>query len=812
MAVVGELMVAILGTNVGLTSALAKSEAELKGFSAAATSHGNAASNALNAVGVAGAAVAVGVAAYLGEAVHSAIGFQDALAQVGLTAHLSGDALDTLGGAVEQASVGTTSSSVTMVRALIPVAGELERITGGALTARDAINVLTAAESLHVTTGLALDASLKAIADTLLVYHLQTDSAASVASLLFDAQAQLGLGVDTVAGALQRLQPRIAGSGVDLLTMLAITREIEPTLGTSQRAIQRLGSVLADFITPSATAQATLASLHVSLTDANGAFIGIGPALDRIRTALAGVQDPLERNADLTALFGANAQLAGVLLAGGSAGLEANRTALTAQGTAAAAAAQRNADLHQRFLIAQATVATLTDAIGSALLPALTSVANAVLPIINTIGQWVTLNPQLASQILLVGGALGAFLFVLANVGPAIALLNLPLLALVGGVALLATAWVNNWNGMRDTVSGVVGTIGGIIGTLVAAFQGIVGAIMDPGHAVSQLRDVFGAASPQIAAVITTIRSIVVTAFTFLSQNVIPALGQAFNWIATNVLPPLGQAFGAVAGWVRDNWPLISSIANQVGGAVRTVFLTIVGAIQIAWPYLVGIGRVVFPIIGTAATILLNVIRAAFQLIGGIWQGAAIVAKAVADGIGGAWSVLSTIFNAVAQAVGNSIGLITGLINGLVSVVQTVAGVIANFFGWLFGNLDKAGAGVKNLAPTVAPLGPGPSNVAHGGIGVGAATSTAGTIGTALIHTLQYQHGGMVPGSGAQLAIVHGGETVLPAGSGQAIQLTHTTVLELDGEKIGEIIDRRLFGSASGFSSGFTSGSPVTGA
>src|SRR5437667_62969 len=53
MAVDGELVVAVLGNTAALTSALAKSEAELKGFRAAATSHGNVASNARNGVRIA---------------------------------------------------------------------------------------------------------------------------------------------------------------------------------------------------------------------------------------------------------------------------------------------------------------------------------------------------------------------------------------------------------------------------------------------------------------------------------------------------------------------------------------------------------------------------------------------------------------------------------------------------------------------------------------------------------------------------------------------------------------------------------------
>src|SRR5439155_26529299 len=97
MAVVGELVVAVLGNTAGLSAALAKSEAELKGFGAAATSHGNVASNALMGVGIAGAAVAVGVGAYLSEATHSALSVQVAMVQGGLRGHLPYSALDLIG-------------------------------------------------------------------------------------------------------------------------------------------------------------------------------------------------------------------------------------------------------------------------------------------------------------------------------------------------------------------------------------------------------------------------------------------------------------------------------------------------------------------------------------------------------------------------------------------------------------------------------------------------------------------------------------------------------------------------------------------
>ena len=547
--------------------------------------------------------------------------------------------------------------------------------------------------------------------------------------------------------------------------MLAITREMEPVVGTGQRAILKLGSVLQDFLSPSAGAQKILTGLHVSLRDASGQFIGFGPAVDRIGTALSGVHSPAQRAADLVAIFGKNANIAAVLLAEGSAGLAANQKALLDQGTAAAGAATRNLDLGQKFAIARATVLTMTDAIGGALLPALTGVANVVLPVINRIGQWVTLNPQLASQILLVAGALGVLLYAITNLGPAIALLNLPLVLLIGAAVGLGVAWANNWGNIRGIVANAVSTI-----------------------------------SPLLSG---------------LANAVLPALGQAITWLRVNVLPPLGDAFNAVAGWVRINWPLISSIVAQVAGAVRTAFLVIVNVIQFAWPILVGIGRVVFPIIGTAATILLNVLRGVFNVIGVIWQTAAITAGSVAKSIGDVWNGLAAIFRAVSAAIGAAIGVATGIITGLLGVVSTVAKAIGDFFGWLFGNANQAGAALKGLTPQGYPVVP-PGGKYEGGIhpALVGATNLPGVNTATLSRTNVpvFQHGGMVGGVGPQLAVVHGGETVIPAGGGGNIILNHTSQLVVDGDVLAELVERRLFRNATNTLSGFGANPGVTGA
>jgi hypothetical protein len=77
-----------------------------------------------------------------------------------------------------------------------------------------------------------------------------------------------------------------------------------------------------------------------------------------------------------------------------------------------------------------------------------------------------------------------------------------------------------------------------------------------------------------------------------------------------------------------------------------------------------------------------------------------------------------------------------------------------------------------------------------------------------------FQHGGVVPGIGAQLIVAHGGETIIPpgAGAGGGINSVRHIHIEVGGRELLEYIDRELFGSATGYLSGFTAGNPITGA
>jgi TP901 family phage tail tape measure protein len=930
MAVVGELLVLLAGSNAGLSAALLKSEGELKGFSASATSHGNIASTALKGVGIAGAAVATGVAVYLGAASKSAIEFQSAMGQVGVTAHLSGDALDDLGSAIQHASLGTTVSSLAMVQALIPVAGELQLVTGHALTAADAVSVLGAAESLHVATNTGLAESLKGITDLLLTYHLGTAAAGSVASLLFAAHAQLGLSVESLSGGLQRLQPRIVASGIGIGEMLALVREMEPVVGTGSKAMLKLGAILQSFLLPSSKAQEVLADLHVKLRDASGQFIGLGPAVDLLGAALDKIHSPALRAAYLSALFGKNANIAAELIKQGAPGLAANLAALNGQGTAAGAAATLNENLGNKLEIARATIATMTDAIGGALLPALSGVADIILPIITAVGAWATANPQLASQILLVAGAVGALAYGLTNFGTGLGLLLGPLGLVIGIVAAIGLAAAHfglfgeGAKGMADNVIGAIaGMVPKVLAALAALGQQIVGWIGSQipiwQAQIGQWAQAFiGWAGPMIPVVLAALGTLTAQVLGWIGNQIpiwraqLGRWAQAFlAWIGP-MIPPvlaaLGTLTGQVAGWIGEQLPIwgaqlskwVGAFVNWIApmipialGALGQWLATMVNWVLdhlpdiaaalfkladqfVAWvlplipPLLVGLAQLALAILswiigeiphvvvalGKLAEafvdwivpkipgLLLELAKLGLALVGWvITQGIpmAVVALVTLGGkfIGwvaesvpglllelGKWvlSLITFIGEIPGKIAGGLIAIGASIISNIIKGIGEVAGAIG---AWLFGTPMPAPPGIPGATPPPAFHGAGSASYTPTGAHTGApvpvvggtptpglfAGSTTTTVGGVPVSGM-FQHGGIVPGFGAQLVIAHGGETIIPPGAGAAggINSVRHIHIEVGGRELMEYIDREMFGSASGFSSGFTSNSPVTGA
>ncbi len=187
-------------------------------------------SKASMAVGL--AVVAVGVVA-----AKMAIDFQNSTATLAGQAGITVTAANKIGNAFLAAGGQTTFTSSQMMTAFAPIAGEFVNMYGHALNAAQSLQVMDAAMTLAEAGGGDLTTTTKALADAMMVFHLKVGEAASAANTMFNTSRLLGVSTDSLGQSLQRLEPRIAGSGMSLAQTSAFMIELSKTAGGGRQAM-----------------------------------------------------------------------------------------------------------------------------------------------------------------------------------------------------------------------------------------------------------------------------------------------------------------------------------------------------------------------------------------------------------------------------------------------------------------------------------------------------------------------------------------------------------------------------------------------
>jgi TP901 family phage tail tape measure protein len=300
------------------------------------------------------------------------------------------------------------------------------------------------------------------------------------------------------------------------------------------------------------------------------------------------------------------------------------------------------------------------------------------------------------------------------------------------------------------------GNIGSAIGSVVGAMQSGRSAFDALGSAISGLIPYQGPVRAGFEAIRTAIA---------LLQTAIAQIG---TWITTFVSHLLGtesssrQAGVAVGSLATTLGTLVAAVSRVVG----TIATFVIGVIDAA-------NRLgLFKLAGDAVTLAVGFLGDAIRV---LFIGMAQLAATASGVLSVAFNALVAVFNAITAAVNAATGAIGGLIKGAQDAAAAVAGI----------------PGVKLGGDVVGNLGRGIDQVAGN-----------------LPH---FDLGGVVPGSGPQLVVAHGGETITPPGrTANSAPVSHTThvVLQLDGTTIAEHVERRIFNNAEGATSGFA-GSPV---
>jgi len=289
----------------------------------------------------------------------------------------------------------------------------------------------------------------------------------------------------------------------------------------------------------------------------------------------------------------------------------------------------------------------------------------------------------------LIGGAgllqkiMGVLGPVVSGLGTVIGGLSLPIVAIIGVIVLLATAYAKNWGGMKDVTDSFINTT--------------MKFLMD---AFNEARTWFVTHWPEIKATFDIVMNAVQTAITT---------------VFVPILKFILQQFGVVVDWVKLNWPLIQNTITIVINTVKAIIVTVLNAIAAFWQAhgqtIMTIVNVVFDIIKTTISTVLNVvfgiIKTVMQIINGDWSGAwntlVNTVKTLFGGVGriirDVLSGIGAIFADIARtAIQWGENLIMGFINGITNklnairdIAHKVTSEVAKFLG--FNSPAKEGEG-----------------------------------------------------------------------------------------------------------------------
>jgi TP901 family phage tail tape measure protein len=213
VAVVGELLVILGGSNAALTSTLAKSEAELRAFSGTATTHGAHAAGGLHTVGVAALGVA-GLVGVMGVAsIKAAADFQEQMGIINTIAHQTPEELDKTGQSIRRLSTesGTGLGDLTqgfydLLSAGVPATKAMDVLRqantlaiGGLATTAQTVDLITTAINSY-----SLNTKQSAVATDQFALAVQDGkvTAAQIASTFADVAPlahSMGIGIDEVS-------------------------------------------------------------------------------------------------------------------------------------------------------------------------------------------------------------------------------------------------------------------------------------------------------------------------------------------------------------------------------------------------------------------------------------------------------------------------------------------------------------------------------------------------------------------------------------------------------------------------------------
>ncbi|MFG1790362.1 phage tail tape measure protein [Nocardia sp. NPDC049149] len=564
------------------------------------------------------------------------------------------------------AQMAQVSVTAQQVGAALPGASAKDAAAAMAELAKSGFTVEQAMTAVNSTLQLAAATKVDATkaaglqAQVLKAFGLEAGSAAISADVLASSARLMGVNVADVGSALVA-----SGSGANKLGVsVADTAAAIAALTKAGSPVGAAGAMISaafqGMVSDSAPAKQAIEQLGLTLTDANGKFVGM-PTLFGQLNAAAKTMAPGMYEAATSALFGSDSmQLATLAAQQGVGAFDGITGAIGNQGAAADLAAGNTAkhldalkSLEDVALRLRLALDSVTQSIAERMVAGLGMVKNAVSGIINFYREWNDVIQVLGAAII------GFFIPGLVRLAATTLYAKAVTLASAAAAKIMAAAQVL-WN---------VATMGSPLGLIIAAIAAVVAGLVVFFTKTELGRRIW-------ATVWDAIKSAIASAWEFIKPvwdgflNAMKAVGDAVVWLWGTIIQPIFGLIGQLIqlwwnGYVMTVWSAFTAAIQLIGTVIEWLWSSVI--------------QPVFGLIGEFISAWWN------GVVKPMWDGFVAVIQFVGEAINWWWtSIVQPVFGLLGElisAVWNNI--IKPMWDGFVASIQ----LVGDIFTWLWSSV-----------------------------------------------------------------------------------------------------------------------------
>ncbi len=649
------------------------------------------------------ASVITSISAPLAGAVSTAMDFQGAMSKVKAITGASADDMDKLS-QVAQKLGSTTQFSATQAAEAMSYLGMAGWNTNQIMSGMPGLLSLAAASGAELATVADI------VSDDLTAFGMSAEQAGHMADVFAAASTNANTNVEMMGETFKYAAP-VAGALGYSLEDVAIATGLMANAGIKgEQAGTSLRATMSRLVDPPAEAAKALSALGVSATNADGTMKPLSQTMKELRKAFANLSES-EKAEKASAIAGTNAMsgFLAVVNAGDDDFNKLSDAINNSDGTAQKMAETMQNNLQGAITKIKSALEGAGIAIGSAFLPALQSIGEAIADITGKFAEWANENQNII-QILggvvagLSAATLGIQVFATASASYAYAKASLMLYVEVLELAAMKQKALNTLSiASGFTWSNVMQKIG-------AGFK-FVGA----GATFALSRVANFALCLQTLSFGGILRGLLGLA---KGLFMVARAGLIF------AVSPLGAALIAIAGaayLIYNNWSTIAPLFDGVFGQLQTAVASAWAMLQPAFEQL----KIAFSELMQALAPLLPVLQFIGAILGGVLVGAIyILVNAIVGGLSMAISFVSSvatgmigIFSGIIQFLtGVFTGDLTTALDGIKNVFQSVfdmiGNIVQNTLSSMLGSIANIGSAVRSVL-SLGSGGGGGTEVAH---------------------------------------------------------------------------------------------------